>query len=179
MIDLRIIFTLLLVLSLISCDEKSAQTTTNTQPFPKFDSLQAPSEIDQLESRLISDPNNFATLSALGDLYFESSRYLEAIQTYDKALGVNPVCADCLNDRGLALYYVGDPSSALVSFDRAVAMAPEYTHAWLSKGYVLVSLGRYQEAIIPLNKVKELEPTSHLAAEADKFLMLVAEKGFK
>ena len=179
MTNLQKLFTLLIVLSLVSCDEKSTKSTTTVQPFPKFDSLQAPSEIEQLEAKLIRDPNNFDTLSSLGDLYFESSRYIEAIQIYDKALGVNPVCADCLNDKGLALYYVGDPASALVSFDRAVAMAPEYTHAWLSKGYVLFSLGRYQEAIIPLNKVKELDTSGRLTAEADKFLALAAERGFK
>ena len=179
MIDLRKICIPFLVLSLTSCDEKSTESTTTAQPFPKFDSLQAPSEIEQLEAILINDPNNFDTLSSLGDLYFESSRYIEAIQTYDKALGANPVCADCLNDRGLALYYLGDPESALVSFDRAVAIAPQYTHAWLSKGYVLVSLGRYQEAIIPLNKVKELDPGGNLAVEADKFLALAAQRGFK
>jgi tetratricopeptide (TPR) repeat protein len=145
---------------------------------PIIDNFQKPAEIDQLKAKLASNPEDFDTLSALGDLYFESSRYLEAIQTYDKALGVNPVCADCLNDKGLALFYSGDPSSALVSFDRAIAMAPAYTRAWLSKGYVLVSIGRYQEAIVPLNKVKELDSNGRLAAEADKFLAVVAQRGF-
>jgi tetratricopeptide (TPR) repeat protein len=173
-------FCLFLILaSLISCDDKAAKSTTTVQPFPKFDSLQTPTEIQQLEALLIGDPNNFGTLSSLGDLYFESSRYIEAIQTYDKALAVNPTCADCLNDRGLALYYSGDPAAALESFDQAIAMAPEYTHAWLSKGYVLISQGRYQEAIIPLNKVKELDPTGNLVAEADKFLALAAQRGVK
>jgi len=167
----------LVLLSLISCDEKAVKSTTATQNFPQFDSLQAPSEIEQLEAMLINNPNNFSTLSSLGDLYFESSRYIEAIQTYDRALVVNPACADCLNDRGLALFYTGDPASALRSFDRAVAIEPGYTHAWLSKGYVLISQGRYDEAAFPLNKVKALDSTGHLAAEADKFLALAAKKG--
>lgn len=179
MIDLRNICTLLLLLSLIACDEKSTKTTTSIEPFPSFDSLQTPSEIEQFEAMLIGNPNDFNTLSSLGDLYFEASRYLEAIPTYDRAIAVNPSCADCQNDKGLALFYTGNPVAALESFDRAIAIEPGYTHAWLSKGFVLVSQGRYKDAIDPLNKVKELDKTGQLSAEADKFLALAAEKGLK
>ena len=167
---------LLILLSLISCDDKAAKPAPAQQNFPQFDSFQTPTEIDQLKARLFDNPEDFEALSTLGDKYFESARYFEAIQTYDKALAVNPMCADCLNDRGLALYYSGDPKSALESFDKAVAIEPEYVHAWLSKGFVLVSEGRYNEAIAPLNKVKELDTTGGLTVEADKFLALVAEK---
>ena len=179
MIDLRIICTLLLLLSLIACDEKSTKTTQAVEPFPSFDSLQTPSEIEQFEALLIANPNDFNTLSSLADLYFEASRYLDAIQTYDRAIAVNPSCADCQNDKGLALFYTSNPVAALDSFDRAIAIDPGYTHAWLSKGFVLVSQGRYQDAIGPLNKVKELDTTGQLAAEADKFLALAAEKSLK
>ena len=81
-----------------------------------------------------------------------------------------------MNDRGLAQYYSGDPKSAIESFDKAIAIDPEYVYAWLSKGYVLFSVGRYEEAIPVLNKVKELDTTGGLAAEADKFLAMVAER---
>ena len=79
------------------------------------------------------------------------------------------MCAECLNDKGLALFYSGDPSAALKSFDRANVVNPGYVHAWLSKGFVLVSEGRHQEAIVPLNKVKELDIKGGLVPEADKF----------
>ena len=131
--------------------------------------------IDQLKARLATSPNDFETLSALADMYFESSQYVEAFQTYDKALAVNPGCADCYNDRGLSLYYIGDPTSALESFDKAIALDPGFTHAWLSKGFVLISVGRYQEAVVPLNKVKEIDTSGVLALQADKFLAVVAE----
>ena len=88
---------------------------------------------------------------------------------------MNPNCADCYNDRGLSLFYIGDPTSALESFDKAIALDPGFTHAWLSKGFVLISEGRYQEAVAPLNKVKELDTTGVLALQADKFLVIVAE----
>lgn len=169
----------LILMCLISCDDQgttsatasnTSTATTDTQQYPKFDSFQSPSEIDQLKVRLFDNPEDFNALSALGDLYFESGQYVEAIQTYDKALGVNPTCADCLNDKGLALFYTGDSASALQSFDKAIEIAPEFPNVWLSKGFVLVSEGRYEEAIVPLNTVKELDTTGRLSLAADQFL---------
>ncbi len=176
MIKLQKFCALIVLLGLISCDDKAAKPTATGQDFPKFDSLQSSPGIDQLNAVLLTNPKDFGTLSSLGDLYFESSRYFEAIQTYDRAIAVNPMCADCYNDKGLAMFYLGDLTSAIESFDKAVETAPEYTHAWLSKGFVLVSAGRYQEAIAPLNKVKELDTNGVLAAEADKFLAMGAER---
>ncbi len=121
------------------------------------------------------NPMDFAALSELADMYFESGQYIDAFQTYDKAIAINPKCADCFNDRGLSLFYIGDPVSALESFDKAIAIDPTFKNAWLSKGYVLISSGRYQEAVAPLNKVKELDGTGPLAIQADKFLAMVAE----
>ena len=176
MINLQRLCTALMVLCLVSCDDKTAPTTTQVQQVPSFDSFQTSPDIEQLKARLFDNPNDFATLSTLGDLYFESAQYFEAIQTYDKALTVNPMSADCLNDKGLALYYTGDPDSALASFDKAIEADPAYTHAWLSKGFVLVSEGRYREAIPPLNKVKELDTTGRLTADVDNFLAIAKEK---
>ncbi len=179
MTKLQKLCALLILFSLISCDDQAAKPATTAQDFPQFDSFQTPSEIDQLKARLFDNPGDFEALSTLGDRYFESARYLEAIQTYDKALVVNPLCADCLNDRGLAQYYMGDPTSALESFDKAIAIDPGYVNVWLSKGYVLFSVGRYEEAIPVLNKVKELDTTGGLAAEADKFIAKAVEMNYQ
>ncbi len=172
MTNLQKIYALLLLLSLISCDDNGAKPTTEVQQLPDINLIQSPATADKLKARLFDNPEDFSTLSALGDLYFISTQYQKAIPIYDKALAVNPACTDCLNDRGLALFYTGDPQSALDSFDQAIALEPGYAHAWLSKGFVLVSEGRYQEAILPLNKVKELDTAGTLAVEADKFLAL-------
>jgi tetratricopeptide (TPR) repeat protein len=179
MTKLQKLCTLLILLSLISCDDQASKPATTAQDFPQFDSFQTPSEIDQLKARLFDNPEDFEALSTLGDRYFEAARYLEAIQTYDKSLVVNPMCADCLNDRGLAQYYIGDPKSALESFDKAIEVDPQYVHVWLSKGYVLFSVGRYEEAIPVLNKVKELDTTGGLAAEADKFIAQAVERNYQ
>jgi tetratricopeptide (TPR) repeat protein len=175
MISLRNLFISLALLGLIACDDQATTQTTQRQQTPAVNNVQPIQGIETMQARLAMNPNDFEALSTLGDMYFESSRYVDAFQTYDKAIAVNPKCADCFNDRGLSLFYLGDSTSALESFDRAIAIDPGYIHAWLSKGYVLLSEGRYQEAIVPLNKVKELDTTGTLTLQADKFLAIVAE----
>ena len=177
MIKLNVIFALLVVLSLAGCDERAAQPTAGTQQEFGVNNAQTFQGIEQLKAKLLVNPNDFATLSALADMYFESSRYVDAFQTYDKAIAVNPNCADCYNDRGLSLYYIGDPTSALESFDKAIAIDPSFVHAWLSKGFVLTAEDRYQEAVVPLNKVKEIDTSGVLAEQADKFLAIGIENG--
>lgn len=176
MTKLQKLFALLIILSLVACEDNAPKPASELQQSFDSQAVQQFQGIEQLKAKLAMNPNDFATLSELGDMYFESGQFFEAIQIYDQAIGVNPMCADCYNDRGLSLHYLGDADSAIASFDKAVEIDPGYVHAWLSKGFVLVSAGRYQEAIEPLNKVKELDTTGGLAAEADKFLALVAER---
>jgi tetratricopeptide (TPR) repeat protein len=176
MIKLQNFCAILILLSLVACDDKTSKQPSQLQQDFAAKSTPAPTGIEQLQARLVTNPNDFATLSALADMYFESSQYIDAFQTYDRAIAVNPNCADCYNDRGLCLFYIGDATSALESFDKAVAIDPSMIHAWLSKGFVLTSEGRYEEAVVPLNKVKELDTTGQLALQADKFLAMGAEK---
>ena len=172
MTKLHTFFAILIVLSLMSCDEKASKQTTQRQQAPASNNTLPIQGIGEMQARLAMNPNDFSTLSTLGDMYFESGRYIDAFNTYDKAIAVNPMCADCFNDRGLSLFYLGDVTSALESFDKAVEIDPTYKHAWLSKGYVLTTQSRFAEAVEPLNKVKELDGTGPLAQQADKFLAM-------
>ena len=179
MINLRTFCTVLLLLSLVACDDKAAKPATQLQQEFGARNTQAPTAIEQLESRVAMNPMDFESLSALADMYFESRQYIDAFQTYDKAIAVNPNCADCYNDRGLCLFYIGDATSALESFDKAVAIDPTFIHAWLSKGFVLISEARYEEAVAPLKMVRKLDTTGAFSADVDNFLATAAEHGFQ
>jgi tetratricopeptide (TPR) repeat protein len=176
MARLKILLTTFAVsLSLSSCDDQTGSATRGTQT-PDLQQFHETLGIEQLQRHLQQNPGDFAALSKLGDLYFESGSYLFAIQTYDRALAIEPGCADCLNDKGLAQFYSGDPEGALSSLALANQADPSYPHAWLSRGYVLMSVGRYEEAMAPLQQVKTLDSTGVLAAEADRFLAMIEEK---
>lgn len=166
----------LIMLGLAACDDKmtsSPETVRVSQDSAQFQTVDA---IEQLQRQLQINPNDFASLSRIGDLYFESEQYVLAIQAYDKALKVNPECADCLNDKGLAQFYIGDIEGAVASLDQSTSVNPDFPNAWLSKGYVLFSIGRYQDAIMPLRQVSVVDSSGTLTAEADKFLAMIEER---
>jgi len=173
---LRQICILLMLAGLVACDDTATESVTQQEQGVDFEKLQSSDGIEQLESVTASNPDDFDSLSYLADMYFESGQYNEALRANDKAIVIKPDCADCYNHRGLALYYLGDVPSALESIDKAVTLNPGLTEAWLAKGFVLVSEGRYQEAVAPLNKVKELDSTGVLTLQADKYLAEAAGK---
>jgi len=170
----RMLTSLLVLLAVAACEDKAS--TPSAQRTQDLTQAHANFGIQQLQERLRVNPEDFDALSRLGDLYFESGQYLSAIQSYDRALAVEPGCADCLNDKGLAQYYMGDTEGALASLDLANTVNPGYPNAWLSKGYILFSAGRHEEAIEPLRRVAATDASGVLAAEANSFLALIAEK---
>jgi len=131
--------------------------------------------IKMLKARLFDDPENIDLLTTLGDAYFEQRRFSEAIPIYERVITLNPNHFDTLNDLGLAYHYSGNTQAALDALDRSAAANPNYKFARLSKGYILLSLGRYEEAEAPLRKAQELDPNGGVGAEAGRMLEKVAE----
>ena len=94
-------------------------------------------------------------LSALG-------RKEEAVQSYDKALDINPdYHAWCA--RGIALSDLGRKEEAIQSFDKAVDIKPDYHEAWYNRGVVLSALGRKEETIQSYDKAVDIKPDLHEA----------------
>ena len=109
--SLLVVFSLFLLLA--GCDKGEEKKAT--EDFQEWNGKGAQSEkrIESLKASLYENPDNFELLSALGDAYFDSEKYKEAIAEYDKALKINPKDADCLNDKGLAYFYLGNSEAAL------------------------------------------------------------------
>ncbi len=171
---------LLGLVSLAACNDDAKQAPTKGKGSPpaglKALSNSGTGQIATLEAGLAEDPENEALLAQLGDAYFESKRFDAAIPIYRRLVAVNPKDADGYNDLALSLFYVGEGEEALTTIAKANAAAPSMERAWLTKGFILVALKRYPEAIPPLNKVKELAPDGKLAETADGFLQTVAEQ---
>ena len=173
-VKLGLVSCLLLVVTLMwGCESDTAQNSTSnvTEPLSsqKWVDPKA-ARIDTLKAGLFDDPNNELLLSDLGDAYFESQRYQEAIQIYEKAVTINPQNPDVLNDLALSYYYTGKIEQGLDTVNRAIEADPAYKYAWLTKGFILTSQGKHDEAVTSLNKVKELDPGGPLSRTADDFL---------
>lgn len=171
---LGLLFALLVV---AGCEGGKEEAAPAAQGLPEFQpAIGGPaSRIETLKSRLFDEPENDMLLSALGDAYFEAKRFQEAIPVYEKAVAINPQNYDALNDLGLCYFYTRNEVAALEALDKAVAVNPDYKYAWLSKGFVLVSIGRFQDAEAPLRRAKELDPNGNIGAEAEKFLQKIEQ----
>ena len=119
---------------------------------------------------LMVDTSDPLSLARLGDEYFESSNYKQAIEIYKKALEINPNDIDTLNDLGLAYHYTGNSDLAEEALIKGTQTDPGFQRIWLSLGYVLKSVGKNEEAISVLQKTVELDPGSEVGQEAIRML---------
>ena len=96
----------------------------------------------------------------LGNLYYDSQAYPQAIQYYEKALSIQPKNADVRTDLGTAYWYTGDADKAIASFEKALAIRPNHPDTLFNLGIV-----RWQGkkdpkgAIVAWEKLLETNPT--------------------
>ena len=76
-----------------------------------------------------------------------------------------------LNMKGNALLGLDKSEEAIVWFDKALEVNPNYFFALNNKGLALSNLGRYDEAITSYDKALEINP-NYEAAKQNKILAL-------
>jgi len=101
-------------------------------PSPEMLAKAAQPLLDQLKQ----NPNGFDLLAKLGNLYYDSQAYPQAIQYYEKALAVQPDNADVRTDLGTAYWYTGDADKAIASFEKALAARPNHPGTLFNLGIV-------------------------------------------
>nr|WP_302850061.1 tetratricopeptide repeat protein [Sphaerospermopsis torques-reginae] len=52
---------------------------------------------------------------------------------------------------------------AIVSYDKAIAIKPDYHEAWYNRGVALDKLKKYEEAIVSYDKAIAIKPDYHEA----------------
>jgi tetratricopeptide (TPR) repeat protein len=85
-------------------------------------------------------------------------RMHEALECYDRALGVNPDNDVILSNRAVALIALGRHDEAFESCKRAVAVNPNSADIWTNMGVALEKLKRLPEAAEALERAISLNP---------------------
>ena len=75
------------------------------------------------------DNRSAEELVRMGREYTAKSRFLEAIDEFNKAIWKNPKHFQAYNGRGYARMRVRNYKGALEDFDRAIALSPGYPNA--------------------------------------------------
>ena len=92
----------------------------------------------QLEREAEKNPERMATWLELGNLYFDASKYQDAIRAYNQYLSLDPSNADVWTDIGVMYRRAGNPEQAVSSFDKAISLNPQHEQARFNKGIVLL-----------------------------------------
>lgn len=99
---------------------------------------EAGARILKLEAFLKENPDNAGAWVRLGNLFFDTSRFKDAIEAYERSLVLAPGNANVITDLGVMYRRNGNPEKAVQAFDRAIAADPVHETARFNKGVVLM-----------------------------------------
>ena len=124
--------------------------------------LSIPIFIYQIQStEAMSNITNQSSLSGLiseGQALLNSSRFEEALVTYDKVLMIDSTSVDALNGKGLTLNQLGKYDEAITWFDKALEINPDFIDAMYNKADALGELGKYEESLEWTDRALTLKP---------------------
>jgi len=94
----------------------------------------------------------------LGKVYYNISKYQDALEIFCKVLNETSPNTDRLYIKGITFYYLNRYNEALEVFNQALINNSDDADVWYIKGIILFYLHRHQEAIEALNKATILSP---------------------
>ncbi|MEQ9368458.1 MAG: tetratricopeptide repeat protein [Coleofasciculus chthonoplastes F3-SA18-01] len=102
------------------------------------------------------DPRIAACLQEYGDC-FEKEDYVTALELAEKLVKIRGQAEDWFK-RGWCLSNLDSYEEALVSYDKAIELAPTYVPAWGLRSWILENLKHYEDALISCDQAIELDP---------------------
>lgn len=130
-------------------------------------------QIEQLKSLLRNNPQDLQTLIALGNAYFDTNQFDQAIAVYSQALNIDPQNADVRTDLGIMYRRKGDSDRAIAEFRRAAQDNPQHVNSRYNLGVVLLhDKGDLKGAISAWEDYLKIEPSG---PRADHIRLQVAK----
>ena len=93
----------------------------------------------RLKSALASNPKDLNSLIQLGNLYYDSNRYGDAVDYYGRALDLDPSNIDVRTDRGTSYWSLGQADAAIAEFQKALQGDPSHAQTLYNMGVVYLS----------------------------------------
>ena len=109
-----------------------------------------------------TDSSPITDLIKYGGEMLNSSRYEEALVSFDRALKIDSRSVEALNGKGLVLNQLGEYEEAITLFDKTLEINPHFVDAMYNKADALGELGKYEEALVWTDRALTLKPvTTH------------------
>jgi tetratricopeptide (TPR) repeat protein len=113
----------------------------------------------ELDSLLAKDPNNYEHLVQMGNVQYDMTDYLKAIDYYEKARKIKDDSPDVMTDLGVCYRETKQPRKALELFDRAAELDPNHWQSRYNAAVVrLFDLDDAKGAEQELVKLKKIPP---------------------
>lgn len=107
------------------------------------------------ESRLFSEVVSHFNL---GVSYQNRKEYLNAIEAYKKAIGLDPTYTEAYNNLGILYQEIGDDHHAFETYQRLIKINPNYEKAYNNLGILFYLKGQYGEALEAFQKAITINP---------------------
>ena len=107
---------------------------------------------------LAKDPENVEANIGLGNLFFDSAKWQQAIEHYQKALDKQPKNADVRVDMAICYHNLGQDDRAKQEMERVTREQPNHKNAWLNLGVVSSNMGDRATAIKAWEQYLKLDP---------------------
>jgi cytochrome c-type biogenesis protein CcmH/NrfG len=118
-------------------------------------------KISTLKMETASNPEDAGTWAQLGNLYFDTNQFGEAIKAYKKSLELKPNNPNIWTDLGVMYRRNGQPIQAVEAFDKAIELDPSHEISRLNKGIVLMhDLNDIQGAIKVWEELVKVNPAA-------------------
>jgi cytochrome c-type biogenesis protein CcmH/NrfG len=120
--------------------------------------------IEEYRTMLAEDPHNRAATIALGNAFFDSGSWKEAITYYERALRLEPHDPDILTDLGTCYRNISMPDRATELYRRALQYSPGHLNARYNLGVVYAYDKKdYASAVREWEELLRIAPGFHQA----------------
>ncbi len=115
----------------------------------------------QCERALAITPQLAEGHTCLGDVYYSTGRYEEAVQQLQSSLDLDHTSDETLRLLALAYQKMGNTEAAEATFRKAVSLRPNYWGVYTAFGTFYYREARYREAAQMFQKATELAPLNY------------------
>jgi tetratricopeptide (TPR) repeat protein len=116
----------------------SFQVPSFNQPTGKLSADAVSHAAAPMLAQLQQRPNDADLLAKIGNLYYDSQIYPQAIEYYQRSLKARPTDPDVRTDMGTAMWYSGDADGALKEFQTSLTYNATHNGTLFNRGVVLL-----------------------------------------
>jgi tetratricopeptide (TPR) repeat protein len=126
-------------------------------------------QLDALKQKIAANPNDFESLVQLGNMYADVAKYPQAIEYYERALGIRDD-TNVRTDLGICYKETGRLDDAHAQFEKIVSETPDSWQALYNLIIIDGQMKKFDEAKRELAKLKQLRPNDPEVAKLEQAL---------